>query len=180
MPETDAERRWQRVGDDVVIHDGWIGLSRRTYRLPDGRLAQWEMFGGGHSVGVLALTPDGRVVCVRQFRPGPDRVVLSMPGGIVDEGESVLEGAGRELTEETGYVSRDLEQVATLRTTSFLGQRHVVVARDCRPLGEQRLDEYEDCEPVLLSVAEVREQLKTGAMTATDLTYVALDHACLL
>lgn len=86
MPETDAQRCWQRVGDDIVIHDGWIGLSRRTYRLSDGRLAEWEMFGGGHSVGVLALTPDGRVVCVRQFRPGPDTVVLSMPGGVVDEG----------------------------------------------------------------------------------------------
>lgn len=92
----------------------------------------------------------------------------------------MLEGAGRELTEETGYVSDDLERVATLRTTSFLGQRHVVIARDCRPLGVQDLDEYEDCEPVLLSAAEVRGELKTGAMTATDLTYVALDHAGLL
>lgn len=94
----------------------------------------------------------------------------------------MLEAAAREFTGETGYISRDLdlEQVATLHATSFLGQRHVVVARNCRPLGEQALDEYEDGEPVVLDVAEVRAELKAGTMTATDLTYVALDHAGLL
>ncbi len=59
---TDEERVWAVVGEDEVIHQGWIRVSKRTYRLPDGRLASWEMFGGGQSVGVLALTADGQVV----------------------------------------------------------------------------------------------------------------------
>jgi len=138
------------------------------------------MFGGGHSVGVLALTPQGQLVCVRQFRPGPDRVVLSLAGGLVDEGETLVAAAGRELTEETGYVSDDLEHVATVRATSSSGQRHVVIARHCLPTGVQNLDDYEDCEPVVLEIADLRVQLKAGAMTATDLTYLGLDHAGLL
>lgn len=40
MPEADADRLWVQQGDYVVIYDGWIGLSRRTNRLPDGRLAE--------------------------------------------------------------------------------------------------------------------------------------------
>jgi len=67
-----------------------------------------------------------------------------------DSPSSPEEAAARELAEETGYVGRDLECVVSLRTTSALGQRHVVIARDCRPETEQRLDEYEDCEPVIL------------------------------
>jgi ADP-ribose pyrophosphatase len=182
MSETagDEERRWEVVGTDEVIHGGWIRVSRRTYRLPDGRTTSWEMFGGGHSVGVLALTPQHRVVCVRQFRPGPDRVVLNLPGGFVDDGETPLEAAARELTEETGFVSSDLEHVAIARAASSTGQRHVVIARDCRPDGAQNLDAYEDCEPVVLDVADVRAELKAGAMTGTDLVYLALDHAGLL
>ena len=88
--------------------------------------------------------------------------------------------AARELAEETGYVGRDLECVVSLRTTSALGQRHVVIARDCRLETEQRLDEYEDCEPVILDVADVRAELRAGRMAATDLTYLALDHLDLL
>jgi ADP-ribose pyrophosphatase len=177
---SDEHRLWTVVGEDEVLHRGWIRVSKRTYRLPDGRLASWEMFGGGQSVGVLALTADGQVVCIRQFRPGPDRVVLNIPGGFVDPGETLLEAAARELTEETGYTSPDLEHVATAMSASSTGRRHVVIARNCEPNGVQHLDEYEDCEPVVLDVAAVRAELKAGRMTGNEMVYLALDHAGLL
>jgi ADP-ribose pyrophosphatase len=176
----DAAREWELVGEDRIVHEGWIKVSRRTYRLPDGRLAEWEMFGGAQVVGVLALTSDQQLVMVRQFRPGPDRVVLNLPGGLVDKDEDVVEAAGRELTEETGYVSTDLTLVATAMSASSTGRRHVVIARDCVPGGQMKLDEYEDCEPVVLDVADVRAELKAGRMTGNELVYLGLDHAGLL
>lgn len=181
MPEpAQRDRQWQVVGDDVVIHDGWIKVTQRTYRLPDGRLARWDMFGGGHSVGVLALTPEGRVVCVRQFRPGPDRVVLNLPGGFVDLGETPLEAAARELAEETGYVAAALDHVATAMSSASVSRRHVVIARGCVLGGAQRLEEFEDCEPVVIDVHTLRAELKAGRMTGNELVYLGLDHAGLL
>ncbi len=177
---TDHERQWEIVGDDEVLHQGWIKVSRRVYRLPDGRLAQWEMFGGGESVAVLALTPEERLVCVRQFRPGPDRVVLNIPGGFVEPTETPVEAGLRELTEETGYVSDDVTLAATAMSSSSTGRRHVVIARNCRPDGRQMLDEYEDCEPVVLTVDAVRRELRAGRMTGNELVYLGLDHANLL
>lgn len=178
-PSDDA-RRWEIVGDDEVLHQGWIRVSRRLYRLPDGRVAQWEMFGGGQSVGVLALTPDEHIVCVRQFRPGPDRVVLNIPGGFVEPGETPEQAGVRELTEETGFVSDDVTLAATAMSASSTGKRHVVIARNCRPDGRQLLDEYEDCEPVVLAVDAVRRELRAGRMTGNELVYLGLDHANLL
>jgi ADP-ribose pyrophosphatase len=180
VPDPDSSRHWQVVGEDVVLHDGWIRVSHRTYRLPDGRTAKWEMLGGRQSVGVLALTPEGRVVCVRQFRPGPDKVVLNLPGGFVDAGETPVEAAARELVEETGYVATHLEHAVTAMGSSSTGRRHVVIGRECRPTGAQRLEEYEDCEPVVLDVDTVRAELKAGRMTGNELVYLGLDHAGLL
>jgi ADP-ribose pyrophosphatase len=54
------------------------------------------------------------------------------------------------------------------------------VARDCVPTGVQELDDFEDCEPVVLTLAELRAELRTGRMSGTEQTYLALDHLGLL
>lgn len=179
MP-TDDQRLWQRVGEDEVVYDGWLRIHRRTYRLPDGRTVEWDMHAAGPTVAVLALTPEGRLVMVRQFRPGPDRVVLTLPGGMLDPGETPEEGGARELREETGYAAASVELVVSAISNASPYHRHVVIARDCVARHELALDDYEDCEPVVMGVDEVRGELKAGRMTGSEQVYLALDHAGLL
>jgi ADP-ribose pyrophosphatase len=179
MP-TDEERLWERIGEDEVIYDGWLKIHRRTYRLPDGRTVEWDMHAGGPTVAVLALTPEARLVMVRQFRPGPDRVVLTLPGGMLDPGETPEEAAARELREESGYSAGSVELVVSAMSNASPYHRHVVVARDCTPGHALALDEYEDCEPVEMDVEEVRAELRAGRMTGSEQAYLALDHAGLL
>lgn len=179
MP-TDEERLWERVGEDEVLHDGWLKIHRRTYRLPDGRTVEWDLHAGGPSVAVLALTPDQRLVMVRQFRPGPDRVVLTLPGGMVDAGEAPESAAARELREETGYTAGSVEVVVSAISNASPYHRHVAIARDCTPGHQLNLDDYEDCEPVVMDVDEVRAEARAGRMTGTEQVYLALDHAGLL
>lgn len=172
---------WQRIGDDVLVHDGWLRVVRRRYTMPDGRESDWELLGGFVSVSVLAITDAGQVVVVRQFRPGPDAVVHNLPGGLVDDGESVLEAAARELVEETGYVGRELEAVASFHPMAHGGWvKHVVIARGCSPTGAQSLDDLEDCVPVLVAPEDLRRAARAGELVGTDVVYLALDHAGLL
>ena len=179
MP-TDEERLWQRVVEDEVVYDGWLKIHRRTYRLPDGRTVEWDMHAGGPTVAVLALTPSGRLVMVRQFRPGPDRIVLTLPGGMIDPGETPEQAAERELREETGYVAGTVELVVSAITNASPFHRHVVIARNCVARHEPALDEYEDCEPVVMEADSVRAELRAGRMTGSEQVYLALDHAGLL
>lgn len=173
-------RAWVRDGDDVVVYDGFARILHRPLLLPDGRRAVWDIHDTPATVSVLALTDDDRVVMVRQFRPGPDRVVTSLPGGLVDDGEAPVAAGVRELREETGYDVASAELVASIDPPSHTRPRHVVLARGARLVGEQALDELEDIDVVLLGLDDVRRRLRAGGLGASEQTYLALDHAGLL
>ncbi|MDA9409889.1 hypothetical protein XH80_25035 [Bradyrhizobium sp. CCBAU 45384] len=69
-------------------------------------------------VAVLAVTPDSRVLLVRQYRPAIERFSLELPAGIVDPDEDPLENARRELLEETGYHTVSIERIGQCATCS--------------------------------------------------------------
>lgn len=164
-----------------MVHDGWLRVVRRRYRMADGSESEWELLDGFQSVSVLALTETGEVVLVRQFRPGPDASMLNLPGGLLDAGESPEVAAGRELTEETGYVAASVDVVASFHPMAHGGWvKHIAIARGCTPTGQQALDDLEDCVPVLVAPGDLRARARAGELVGTDAVYVALDHAGLL
>jgi ADP-ribose pyrophosphatase len=58
---------------------------------------------------IACLKPSDRLVVIRQYRPPAERFVYEFPAGLVDDGETAAEAAGRELREETGYTACRLE-----------------------------------------------------------------------
>ncbi|GAA3538332.1 NUDIX hydrolase [Kribbella ginsengisoli] len=178
---------WVLVGE-TPGYKGFLTVNVRRYRLPDGREAVWDVSGPESGadiragVTVLPLTPDGRIVTVRMFRAGPDKIVTNLPGGLIDPGEDPADAGRRELEEETGYTCESIEVKGWLWAgSSSTFRKYVAIAHGCRPNGKQSLDEFEDCVPVELTPAEFRTDLRTsGTMTGTDAAYLALDHAGLL
>ncbi len=68
-------------------------------------------------VGIVALTEDGKLLLVEQFRPPLQKRVIELPAGLAgdvagSENEALAEAAKRELLEETGYSAREMERLA--------------------------------------------------------------------
>jgi ADP-ribose pyrophosphatase len=151
-----------------------------NYELPNGKTAEWDILICGDSIAVVALTAANQVVLVRQYRPGPQRVLDELPGGGIEPGERPAQAAARELEEETGYVGR-IEIVGSTWVAGDVTRcRWAAIATDCTRLKAPSPDDGEHCEPVLMSLPDFRVHLRSGQLTNNDIGYMCLDHQGLL
>jgi ADP-ribose pyrophosphatase len=168
---------WRKL-EERVVYERFRRIVSRRFALPDGQAADFEVTDGPDTVAVLALTEDDQVVLVREFRPGPEELILELPGGLIDEGQTPEEAARRELLEETGYEG-EIAYVGSLLVDAYASfSKHAFIATGCRKVTKPA--EGELTEPVLMPLAEFREHLRGGRLTDVDAGYRALDHLGLL
>lgn len=117
---------------------------------------------------VFALTADERVVLVRQYKHGIGEIVVELPAGAIDPGETPLVCAQRELAEETGYAAAAFEHVRSFVTdpTNSDSRFHLFLARGAVQTGSQDLDLTEEIDVLLASPDEVRAMALDGRIAA--------------
>jgi ADP-ribose pyrophosphatase len=134
----------------------------------------------GPAVAIVAVDRQQRVMLVRQERPAVGGKVLELPAGGVEEGESPLATAQRELREETGLRGGDWFEAASFFTTpGFCDERiHLFVATGLED-GEPDPEESEDLELVRVPVAQLGDlldEIEDGKTLAGLLLYLRLRH----
>ena len=145
--------------DGTLLH-----IRRDTVRLPDGKTATREYNIHNGAVCIIPLLENGEVLLERQYRYPLREVITEIPAGKLDDpDEEGIVCASRELKEETGYSSDDLEWLLTIRTTvAFCDERiEVFVARNLIP-GEQHLDEDEFVDVKAYKLEELKEMIFEG------------------
>jgi ADP-ribose pyrophosphatase len=172
---------WQEISREEVFRKFGRGVEKRVYRLPKGNEEEFYLRSGHSSIACLALTEDNRVILAKQFRPGPAEVLLEMPGGGMNEGETKEEAMARELLEETGYQG-NIQFVTDLIPDAYAAYRkNFFVATECRKVAEPKEeDNGEEIEVVLMSLPEFRVHLQTGRATDIEGAYLGLDFLGLL
>lgn len=117
-------------------------------------------------VNVVALTAEGRVVMVRQFRFGTGKITTEIPGGIVDPGETSGEAARRELLEETGYTTESWEYLGAVEANPAIQNNlcHHWLARNVVKNGQMDLGEGEDIAVMEMTLDEIKMEIREGRL----------------
>jgi ADP-ribose pyrophosphatase len=88
-----------------------ISLRVDDVKLSNGVLSKREIVEHPGAVAVIALTNDNKIILIKQFRKSAEQVMIEIPAGLVHKGERDIDGAKRELLEETGYKAGKIKKV---------------------------------------------------------------------
>ena len=130
----------------------------------NGNTEEWDFIHHDGAAAVIPVMEDGKILMVKQYRNALERDTLEIPAGKLDDpNEEGIVCAARELKEETGYSSENLEWILTIRTTvAFCDERiEVFVARNLIP-GEQSLDEDEFVDVKAYELDELKQMIFEG------------------
>src|ERR1051325_8742407 len=136
-------RPWRELARRTLLAHPWLSIHEDRVALPNGgEISQFHVLEVPAWTGILCLTEDDEVVLVRQYRHGIAGETLELPAGMLEEGESPLEGAQRELREETGYVAERWESIATFACdpSRQTVRAHFFCAHGAAATGELTLD----------------------------------------
>ena len=170
---------WEEVSCEHIVNDEWIDFRKSRYRFPDGReFEPYYSYSRRDYVVIVATDEAGNYICVRQYRHGIKRVTTEFcAGGIErcdgkeygsrldkDSAEDALAAAKRELMEETGYESDDWKFLLSVPSNATMADNYanIFVAKNCRKVSGQSLDETEFLNVHLHTRQEIDEMIASG------------------
>ena len=180
----DNDRKWTILSSKYLFRRPWLTVRLDHTRLPNGNeCPEYYVLEYPTWINVIALTREGQMVMVRQYRHALGITRYELCAGVVDPTDlSPLEAARRELMEETGYGGGHWEEYTVLSQNpgSMNNLTHTFLATDVEPLSAPHLESTEDITVHLFSPAQVRQMLEEGhilqALHAAPLWKYFLHH----
>ena len=161
---TPEEMREIRTAREEIYDGRIVHLTKDTVRLPNGGESVREVVWKCGAVCVVPVTEKGEVVLVEQFRYPYDTVLLEIPAGKLEPGETDTEAAARrELLEETGYTAGQMIDFGMYYGSPAMLREEITVylALDLTA-GDTRFDEDEYLRIRHIPMEEIVEMILRG------------------
>lgn len=159
-------KKWKLLSKKDVSPSPWFPIEEREYELPDGRVVDDFTVTTLPDVAmIIPILKNGKVVMIRQYKPGIDEISLEFPAGRIEpEHKGITETAMAELEEEIG-IKVKIEELKELgKLTGFPTKATEVVytflVTGCEFNSEQKLDETEEIEVLEFSPKEIDKMIE--------------------
>lgn len=156
------------IKEELKYEGNFLKFVSVDVKLPDGNKGNRDVIRHPGASAVLAFLDDETVLLVEQFRVALDKILLEIPAGKLEKDEDPRVCAYRELEEETGYKSENIEYLGTIATgAGFTDEQiHIYKATNLYK-GIKGGDEDEFIEAKPYKIKEIKEMIKDGRIIDT-------------
>ncbi len=167
------EKSWKILSKEDVSPSKWFPIEKHEVELPSGKIVDDYFISTlGDVVIVLAITPDNQVVIVEQYKHGLGQLLLELPGGMRQEGTTLMQSALNELEEETGIKADESALFPLGKFSSNPTKTNQVtygyIVFNAQFNSQQKLDETEDINVLTFPAADALQMVLTGKIWVSD------------
>lgn len=128
-----------KVNKKSELHQGrTFRLMQENVTLPSGAITDLDIIRHPGAAAVVAMFSENRLLMLKQYRHAVGRYIWEIPAGTLDEGESGIACAKRELTEETGFRADSWTSLGSITPLPGYSDEliHLFLARDLSPAAQ--------------------------------------------
>lgn len=154
-----------KVKDTKLLYSGFFELRQDLLERSDGQLHPYTSIVVSDAVVVLAQDQKGLWILNREYRHPTGKELLGPPGGRLEAGEDPVFGGQRELFEETGYWSDEIDLIGCCHPFPGICNQKIfyIWAKNCIKKGEQQLEPFEFIKIELKSDEELKKEIRSGS-----------------
>ena len=171
-------QKWESLNkESILVKTPWFEVFREEIQLPDGKVVpEYYEIKMPHYTAAFAVTVEQQIMVLRCYRHAIGEVTLTMPGGMIEDGESPLEGIQREFLEETGYVAKDWKSLGSFigNSTRGCGTYHLFFATEAESVQKPDSGDLEELELLLWSPEEVEQAIDEGQAKSLGVASILL------
>ncbi|AKU18215.1 NUDIX hydrolase [Luteipulveratus mongoliensis] len=165
---------WKNLGEKAVYENPWFQVSLADVELPNGRHLDHFLIRQRPVALTAAINDKNEVLLLWRHRFITQTWGWGLPAGVVDDGESVIEAAAREMLEETGWRAGPLQHLMTVEPSNGLSDAlHHIYWADGAEYVSHPVDDFESDRrewvplklvPDLVSRGEIRSANTVAAL----------------
>lgn len=161
-------KKWEVVGGKYLFKGKYLTVRSDHVRMPSGHeIPDFYIIEYPDWINVIAITAEGLFIIEKQYRNGIRAINYEICAGMIEDGETPIEAAQRELLEETGYGGGKWTEycITTPNPCSMNNYNYTFLAIGVTKIEKPKAEESEDIEIELLTLEQVKQLLLEGKIT---------------